>query len=123
MRKRYIKIILLIVFILIAIIASTVIIIKMRKSSNKINFKENSLTGSWTTDGITIYEFKDNGKGMLKLPLSEYEYSYKIDGNKLHIDFESEETTDSDYEYYFENDNLILKGFYRTRGTYIFHKQ
>jgi len=122
MKKKSSKII-LIICIFIAIIASSVIIIKVIRNINKNNLKENSLIGLWTTDGVTIYEFKDNGKGMLKLPLSEYEYSYKIDGNKLHIDFESEETTDSDYEYYFENDNLILKGFYRTRGTYIFHKQ
>lgn len=122
MKKKSSKII-LIICIFIAIIASSVIIIKVIRNIKKNNLKENSLIGLWTTDRVTIYEFKDNGKGMLKLPLSEYEYSYKIDGNKLHIDFESEETTDSDYEYYFENDNLILKGFYRTRGTYIFHKQ
>ena len=119
--KKKISILLLIIYSFIAIIASSFIIMIITRNNN--NFKENSLIGLWTTDGVTIYEFKDNGKGILKLPLSEYEFSYKIDENKLHIDFESEETTDSDYEYYFENDNLILKGFNRTRGTYYFYKQ
>ena len=124
MKKKQLKTI-LIICIFIAIVISTVIIIKTKPKENieDQNTHKNSLIGLWTTDGVTIYEFRADGKGKLKLPLSEYEYSYEIDDNKLHIDFESEETTDSDYKYYFDNDKLVLQGINRTRGEYIFYKQ
>ena len=57
------------------------------------------------------------------LPSSEYKFTYVLNNNKLYIDFESDKATDSDYEYSFENDKLILKGINSTSGTYTFTKK
>ena len=77
----------------------------------------------WTTDGVTVYEFDNKGKGAMKLPSSEYKFTYVINDNKLYIDFESEKAIDSDYEYSFENDKLILKVINSTTGTYTFQRK
>ena len=90
------------------------------------NFKKNQideLQGTWTTDGVTIYEFDGKGEGNLKLPASEYKFIYSIDGNNVHIDFENEKATDSDYSFVFEGNNMILNGINQTTGTYTFKRQ
>ena len=63
----------------------------------------------------------ENGK--MILPSSEYKFTYIIHNNQIYIDFESDKATDSDYEYSFENNKLILKGIKATTGTYTFTKQ
>ena len=124
-RKR---LLLIICIVIIATLFITIIFVHPIKENDnnqtidKQDAKENSLIGLWTTDGITIYEFKENEMGVLKLPLSEYTFTYKIQGNKLYIDFESEKTTDSYYEYYIEEDKLILRGIRNTTGEYNFYK-
>ena len=85
--------------------------------------RSNPLIGTWTTDGITIYRFDKNNKGALIVPLSEYEFTYKIEDNKLFIDFKNEKSKDSDYEYSIENDKLILKGINKTTGSYTFTRK
>lgn len=106
-----------------------VFIVKHKQNVNKQNVQseniqeENTLIGLWTTDGVTVYEFIENGNGILKLPLNEYNFTYKIEGNKLFINFGSKETRDSNYEYLFEEGKLVLKGIKGTTGNYIFYKQ
>lgn len=125
-RKNSRKILLVITVILCVLV---VIIVGFKANMNKHNIQraktkeDNTLLGLWTTDGITFYEFKENGNGVLKLPLSEYLFTYKIEENKLFIDFESKETRDANYEYFFEKENLILKGIKGTTGNYTFYKQ
>ena len=41
----------------------------------------------------------------------------------MYIDFESDRATDSDFEYSFEGDKLILKGIKSTTGTYTFTRK
>ena len=130
-RKKKNKL-LLVICIVIAVILSVfvvVFIVKFKGNINKQNIESENiqqgktLMGVWTTDGVTVYEFKENGNGTLKLPLSEYKFTYKIEGNNLFINFESKETRGSNYEYFFEEENLILKGIKGTTGNYTFYKQ
>ena len=106
-----------------------VFIVKFKENVNKQNIQnetiqeEKALIGTWTTDGVTVYEFKEKGYGVLKLPLSEYKFSYKTEGDKLFINFDSKETRDSNYEYFFQGENLILKGIKGTTGNYTFYKR
>jgi len=81
-----------------------------------------TLIGTWTTDGVTVYKFEKNNKGALIVPLSTYDFTYKVDGNKLYIDFKNEKSTDSSYEYSFDGNNLVLKGIEKTTGTYTFRR-
>ena len=90
---------------------------------DSINKGNDELKGIWTTDDVTVYEFNGNGTGTMKLPNSEYSFSYILHNNQIYIDFESDKAKDSDYEYSFENDKLILKGIKTTTGTYTFTRK
>ena len=114
MKKIKIKNIIIIFIVIIILIIALLIFKKITK---------NPLIGTWTTDGITVYQFKNKNTGSLIVPLSEYKFTYKIDGNKLYIDFENEKSNDSDYEYSFKDNKLILKGINKTSGTYVFKKK
>lgn len=81
---------------------------------------QNKIVGSWTTDGYTEYDFYENGRGCLKIPIADYEFTYTIKNNMLHIDFDNESSEDSDYEFSFENSELKLKSI---NGTFIFTKK
>lgn len=80
----------------------------------------NKFVGTWTTDGVTVYKFNKDNTGYLIVPLSEYKFTYKIKKNKLYIDFENETSEDSEYEYTFNKEKMILKGKY---GTFEFTKK
>lgn len=118
-KKKEKKIILFLFFIVVIVLITCLIVFIPKLTGNSVGKK---LIGTWTTDGITIYEFKTDGIGALKLPLSEYEFSYKIEGNNLFIDYKNEKSIDSSYEISFENKKLILKGINKTSGTYTFTK-
>lgn len=85
-----------------------------------LNSPKRKLIGSWTTDGVTIYKFNKNNTGSLRVSLSEYDFTYKIDKKELFIDFENEKSTDSKYTYSFEDGKLILKG---ENGEFIFTRK
>lgn len=112
-----------IIFIIAIIVIGIVVFIKSPTQGENNKNVDERLISSWTTDGITVYEFDKKGEGKLKLPSSEYKFTYTVNNNKLYIDFESDKATDSNYEYSFENDKLILKGIYSTAGTYTFTKK
>lgn len=108
----------------IMLVIIAILISGVDKNQNKNNKDvDTRLYNVWTTDGVTVYEFDNRGKGALKLPSEEYKFTYVVNGNKIYIDFESEKAVDSDYEYSFENDNLILKGINKTTGTYTFKRK
>ena len=104
--------------VIILIIIAIGVFIALKNNSNK-----DRLAGEWTTDGVTIYEFDGNGNGVLKVPLSEYKFTYVLGNDKIYIDFESYKATDSDYEYTLENDILTLKGIKGTTGIYTLIKK
>ena len=54
---------------------------------NPINIGNDKLKGTWTTDEVTIYEFFGNGKGVMRLPNSEYVFSYILNKNQIYINF------------------------------------
>lgn len=113
---------LLIIIIFITIVGTVIFILNSRKDANEANITSEIL-GTWTTDGYTVYEFNENGNGKLVIPIADYEFSYRIEENKIYIDFKNEISTDSDYEYSFEDGKLILKGINKTTGTYEFTKK
>lgn len=51
------------------------------------HFSKPDITGRWDVDGVTAYEFEENGKGTLVLSLRQYEFDYSIDGDVLTITF------------------------------------
>lgn len=116
--KKLGKYLILIVILIIAIIAISIMI-----KDDSIKVTDERLIGAWTTDGTTVYEFENNGRGTMKVPSSEYKFTYVTNNNKIYIDFESDKATDSDFEYTFEEDKLIFKGIKSTTGTYTFTKK
>ena len=109
--KRFILLIISIIAILFLIFA----IIKKPEEKEK----SKTIIGTWTTDGVTTYQFNKNNTGKLIVPLSEYEFTYKIEDDSLSIDFKNEKSIDSKYKFHFEKDNLILEG---SNGKFIFKK-
>lgn len=95
------------------IIAILIIIFIILCANNKENDKK--LLGSWSTKGNTIYEFEKKGKGKMIVPLKEYNFTYKIEDNKLYIDYEDESANDAEYEYTIEKNKLTING---ERGTF-----
>ena len=83
---------------------------------------KNELVGMWTTDGNTVYQFDEDYTGKLIVPLSEYKFTYKVDGDKLTIDFENnEKSTDVDCNYSIEDGKLVLTNF--NGRTYTFTRK
>ena len=111
MKKKIIIMLILIGILLIAIIT---LLLGLRKTP------KTSIIGTWTTDGVTIYKFNKNNRGLLIVSLKEYEFRYKINNNTLEIDFENEKLEDSKYTYTFKDNKLILDG---DNGKFTFIKK
>ena len=115
-RNRKLKIKNILILICVVVIVSFALILLFKgKSSTK-----NKFIGEWTTDGVTIYEFKKDNTGVLKVSLADYDFEYEIKDNILYIDFKSTKAEDSEYSYDFKDGKLILTGKY---GTYTFIKK
>lgn len=107
----------LILFLTIAIISIIVIVIcvfgfnKIMMNNNDTNNLD-EFYGLWNIDGITKYEFDGKGRGKMLLPESnlEYEFTYKINDNKILIDFDSEEAKDYTYKYSIERNVINFEG-------------
>lgn len=117
-KKRKIKIVVSVTIILISIILVLLIIFISKENKQE----KTALIGTWTTDGITIYEFKSDGTGSLKVPSSEYEFEYKTEDNRLYINFENKDIKSSYYNYLFENDTLVLYSDNGTIDKYVFYR-
>ena len=111
-KLKRIKKFLLVVLLIIIIIFIALLFLLPRKG--------NDLIGTWTTDDVTVYQFNKGGTGALIVPLGTYDFTYKTEKDKLSIDFESEESIDYEYKYYFKDDKLILEG---TNGKFTFKKK
>ena len=82
------------------------------------------LAGTWDFDGTTTYSFDGEGSGAMVLPSISYDFTYKIDGNTLVIDYINESVHDSTYEFAVDGDALTLIGGEGTAGgTYKLTKQ
>ena len=112
LKKNNFIIVLFILFFLIMMIISIYYI------SQNLSLKKKFI-GTWTTDGITIYEFKKDNTGFLKVPLDKYKFKYKIKKNYIFIDIENKDSVDVNYKYTFKNGKLILSG---KKGKFIFRK-
>ena len=121
-RQRMLTIVGLIV--VIAVIA--VILIFLFKPSDTKNdpAKADALSGAWVYDQYTKYEFDGYGKGCMCLSDTHYEYSYKINGNTLSMDFENEAVHDCSYTFAVNEGQLTIVGGEGTSGgTYTLLKQ
>ena len=106
-RKLNVKPIIVIIVIIILLI-----VIITHKSNNKF-------VGSWISEGKTIYEFTTDKEGFMKTPISKYKFKYEIKDNIISIDFIEKDLIDTDYEYTFKDDKLIMKS---DRGLFTFTK-
>ncbi|MBR2406009.1 MAG: hypothetical protein IKB04_03045 [Clostridia bacterium] len=121
-RQRMLTIVGLIV--VIAVIA--VISIFLFKPSDTKNdpTKADALSGAWMYDQYTKYEFDGYGKGCMCLSDTHYEYSYKINGNTLSMDFENEAVHDCSYTFSVKDNTLTIVGGEGTSGgTYKLNKE
>ncbi|MCI7261784.1 MAG: DUF5640 domain-containing protein [Clostridiaceae bacterium] len=85
--------------------------------------EEPDLTGIWTLDGVTSYQFDEDGDGALLLPEKKYGFTYTLDGDQLSIDFASKRASDGTYTVTMDGDRLILEGGKGTIGaTFEFEK-
>ena len=112
-RKCKKRIIVPMIIIIIGIIATLVVIIYLKNDMNRL------IIGTWTTPGGTLYTFNKDGAGLMKVPLNEYSFTYKIEDGKLLIDFKDKNVFDPTYEYSMNKNVLTLKG---EKGTFTFRK-
>lgn len=109
-KQRLIFICIVVGIILIITIMIGVGIEKIKNNNKMSEFDE--FYGLWNIDGITKYEFDGKGRGKMLLPESnlEYEFTYKINENKILIDFDSEDAKDYTYKYSIDNNILKVEG-------------
>ena len=120
-RQRMLTIVGLVV--VIAVIAVISIILFKPSDTKNDPAKADALSGSWVYDQYTKYEFDGYGKGCMCLENTHYEYSYKIDGNKLSMDFENEAVHDCSYTFAVNEGQLTIVGGEGTSGgTYTLNK-
>ena len=101
---------------MIAVIAVISIILFKPSDTKNDPAKADALSGSWVYDQYTKYEFDGYGKGCMCLENTHYEYSYKIDGNKLSMDFENEAVHDCSYTFSVKDNMLTIVGGEGTSG-------
>ena len=104
------------------IIIFIIIIIGIAVLINNIN-KPKQIIGKWKLDDVTLYRFDKDKTGKLILPSTEYEFTYKIDSNRLSIDFKNDSIKDSNYKYEIKDNTLNLSGTDGTTGEYYLDKQ
>ena len=86
---------------------------------NETEIITKTLIGKWTTDGNTVYEFNEGGKGTLIVPVAKLPFTYKLENNQLFIDFENEDSEDSSYSYIIEDNKLSIQN---SNGTFVFSR-
>ena len=88
------------------------------------NNSNNKLVGTWVYDEYTQYVFEESGHGKLLADDISYEYTYKIKGEKVIIDFTEDVIRDCDYTFSVDGTELTLKGGTGTDGgTYTLNKK
>lgn len=85
---------------------------------------DNKLTGLWKLDDMTAYQFDNDGTGAMVLTNRKYDFTFKIKGDQLCIDYESEMLVDGNYTYLIKGDTLTLtEADSSNASTYELHKQ
>lgn len=91
---------------------------------NKSIDSENELNGIFIYNENVKYEFNGKNKGAMYDGGNKYEYTYKINEDKITMDFKDEEIYDATYTFKLENNTLILIGGEGTTGgEYILKKE
>ena len=70
--------------------------------------KNNNLVGAWVYDEYTQYAFDESGYGKLLADNFSYEYTYKIEGEKVIIGFTENIIRDCDYIFSYTKQNPRL---------------
>lgn len=82
------------------------------------------MEGIWVYDKYTQYEFDGKRNGCMYLEELHYDYSYKLKGNQLSMDFADEAVHDCSYEFNIQDDVLTLIGGEGTvGGTYKLYRE
>lgn len=85
--------------------------------------EKNDIVGTWRMDNFTAYLFEKDGTGAMLLTNSRYDYTFKIKGDDLYIDYKDDMLGDGCYTFAVEGDTLILTGGEGTSGrTYVLTK-
>lgn len=117
-RHNYRKSLVFIVFIAITVILVSLFLI-LRFSNSNIK-----LVGTWVHDEYTQYVFDESGHGKLLADNISYDYTYKIEGEKVIIDFTEDVIRDCDYTFTVKGTRLTLKGGTGTDGgIYLLNKK
>ena len=74
------------------------------------------MDGTWVYDNYMSFEFDGKKNGYMHLGDLEYDYSYKVRGNKLKLDFTDEAVEDCVYKFSINKNNLTLVGGEGTTG-------
>ena len=98
-----------------ALILLIVLIVLVVKSCSA----DTSLAGTWRIDETTIYDFDGKNRGVLHTSLNDYPFTYKVSGDSLTIDFDSDAATDATYTYSIKGKTLTLT---RDDGVYTLTK-
>ena len=70
----------------------------------------NRLKGAWYDAEGMVYKFSPYGKGVMVLEDDLARFQYKIKGDTLYIDFDSDDYEDRTYEFSVRKDTLYLDG-------------
>ena len=89
-----------------------------------VSKKSSTLIGTFVYDEYTEYVFEKDGSGCLTVDDLSYEYTYKISGDKLTLDFTENVVRDCEYSFSVKGNELTLVGGENTDGgTYTLKKQ
>ena len=82
------------------------------------------MVGSWVYDEQTEYVFETNNRGKLLADDVSYAYIYRINGDKLILDFTENVVRNCEYTFSVDGAKLTLKGGTGTDGgTYSLNKK
>lgn len=85
---------------------------------------EKLLVGTWVYDEHTQYVFETNSRGKLLADDVSYAYVYRINGDKLILDFTENVVRNCEYTFSLDGAKLSLKGGTGTDGgTYSLNKK
>lgn len=62
---------------------------KTEVKDTEVKDTEEDITGLWTIDDVTSYQFSEDGTGALIVPEHEYPFDYTLEDGRLTLEFES----------------------------------
>ena len=97
-------------------VALTILILIIVLITKGCSGGKKEIIGIWRLDNSTTYQFEKDGTGAMLLSNSQYEYTFKVKGENLHIDYQDDILVDGSYKFTVEGDTLILSGGEGTSG-------